>query len=55
MADALSRPGPDPDTAEVLSTLSLPTPPSDPEISYLEMSKLQQSCPKVRDLASPPP
>ena len=27
VADALSHPGPDPDKAEALSTLSLPTPP----------------------------
>jgi len=48
IADALSCPGPAPDTAEILSTLSLPTPPSVPGISYLEMSKFQQSCPKVQ-------
>ena len=48
VADALSCPGPAPDTAEILSTLSLPTSPSVPGISYLEMFKFQQSCPKVQ-------
>ena len=38
VADALSGPGPDPDTAQVLSTLSPPTPPSVKGISYVEMS-----------------
>ena len=42
--------GPDPDTPEVLSTLSPPTTPSVPEISYVEMFKLQKSCPKAQDL-----
>ena len=47
VSDALARPSIDPDTVDVLSTLS---PHSVTGISYLEMSKFQQSRPKIQNL-----